>query len=958
VTSDPRQGSSLGPWDARDEQQEPAGPAGSPARSGEQAPPAQSQYGQEPAGQDSRPQGQEASGRPAQGGDSGQGWFARPAAQGQGTQGRKPPGSPGQPAYGSGAYGQGQYAQGQYPQPQGGEGYGQGGSGQGYRQAAPGAHRELTAGSGSASSGSGQQGSGQQTDGQQGEQGYGQQDSRQQGGFGPQGSGQQGWPGYGQSASGAPGYGSDGFGTQGAGQQGYPQQAGYGQQGYPQTGYGQQGYPQTGYGQQGYQQPGYGPQGAGPQAAAPQGYGEQGYGQGYGPPGPGQGLGQQGSGQQGSGQQGSGPQGFGQQGYGQQSYGQQGYQQPGYVPQAYDPQAYGQQTFGQQTYGQQAYDQQASGPAVFAAPGFGQAAPGTEMQPGTTPPGNDAGHGSGKGGRRGKGGGKGPRRSGKRRKIIFGALAAVVAVAVAIAVVVVYVVKRPPAVPVTGMIPTGLTAQQDGRQVASAFLTAWEKGNLAKAANLTNHPATVKAAFAVYAKDIGLGKISFALDGVTSAAGSTTLLPRETDTFTVRALVSAGPGTSALSGMWDYHSSLVAYQEAKSNIWFVSWQPAVLAPNLTAKTHLQAVQIAPAVESVTDANGGTLTSYGDVGLSNISDLLMKKAPAGQGKAGLDVEIQTTAGKPVKNSQAVIVNPENVPSVATTISPSAEAAAQSAVGKYKESSMVVIQPSTGRILAIANNDGFNDFALTAEVAPGSSMKVITSTALFNAGILTPSSSVACPSTYTVQGITFHNDKGESEPAGTPFSDDFAQSCNNAFDQWWSDLYGRLAGTAKTYYGLDQNWDIGISGLAAPYFNAPATASGAELAQEAFGQGEVTASPVAMASVAATVDTGSFEQPILVPGTKQVTATPLPATTDADLKVMMRDVVTEGTAEGLGFGSTVYAKTGTADIQTQGKPNSWLIAFDTSQDLAVGCLVLDAGYGASFAGPEVASFLNQY
>jgi hypothetical protein len=838
--------------------------------------------------------------------------------------------------YGPGAYGQGQHAQG--PQAQSGEGYGQGGSGQGSRQITQGAHRQLPAGSGSSGfdqqsfdqqgagqqgagqQGSGQQGSGQHTDGQQGfgPQNSGQQSAGQQGGFGQQGSGQQGWPGYGQPASGAPGYGSGEFGPQGAGQQGYPQQAGYGQQGYQQPGYGPQGAGPQGPGPQGYGGQGYDQQGPGPQGVGPQSY----PGQGYGPPGPGQGFGQQG-------------------------YGQPGYQQPGYQQPGYDPQAYGQQTYGQQGSGQQAYGQ-----AVFAAPAPGQAAPGTEMPPGTIPPGNDGGQGSG------RGRGKGPRRSGKRRKIIFGAIAGVVAVAVAIAVVVVFVIKRTPGVPVTGMIPTGSTAQQDGRQVAAAFLTAWEKGKLAKAANLTNHPATAKAAFATYAKDLGLGKISFAQDSVTSAAGSTTVQSKETATFTVRATVSDGTGTSKLSGMWDYHSTLIAYQEANSNIWFVAWQPDVLAPNLTAKTHVQTIQIAPAVQSVTDASGGTLTSFGDVGLNNISDLLMKKAPAGQGKAGLDVEIQTTAGKPVKNSQAVIVNPENVPSVATTINPAAETAAQSAVAKYKESSMVVIQPSSGKILAIANNDGFNDFALTAGVAPGSSMKVITSTALFNEGIVSPSSSVACPSAYTVQGITFHNDKGESEPAGTPFSDDFAQSCNNAFDQWWSDLYGRLAGTAKTYYGLDQNWDIGISGLAASYFNAPATAAGAELAQEAFGQGEVTASPIAMASVAATVDNGTFEQPILVPGTKQVTATPLPATTDADLKVMMRDVVTEGTAEGLGFGSTVYAKTGTADIQTQGKPNSWLIAFDTSQDLAVGCLVLDAGYGASFAGPEVASFLNQY
>jgi cell division protein FtsI/penicillin-binding protein 2 len=338
---------------------------------------------------------------------------------------------------------------------------------------------------------------------------------------------------------------------------------------------------------------------------------------------------------------------------------------------------------------------------------------------------------------------------------------------------------------------------------------------------------------------------------------------------------------------------------------------------------------------------------------------MKAAPPGQGKPGLDVEIQTTAGTPVKNSQAVILGPENVQAVSTTISSTAEAAAQAAVGMHKESSMVVIQPSTGKILAIANNDGFNDFALTSDVAPGSSMKIITSAALLDAGVLTPTSPVACPKKFTVQGTTFNNDKGETEPAGTPFMTDFAQSCNNAFTTQYQHLSGALASTAKEYFGLNQKWDIGISGLSASYFNAPASASGAELAQEAFGQGELQASPIAMASVAATVDTGTFEQPVLVPGIKQVTATPLPASTDQGLKEMMRAVVTSGTAAGLGFGPNVYAKTGTADTTgDKSKPNAWFVAFDTGQDLAIGCLVLNAGYGAQFAAPEVQSFLSHY
>jgi cell division protein FtsI/penicillin-binding protein 2 len=371
-----------------------------------------------------------------------------------------------------------------------------------------------------------------------------------------------------------------------------------------------------------------------------------------------------------------------------------------------------------------------------------------------------------------------------------------------------------------------------------------------------------------------------------------------------------------------------------------------------------AVQVAPMVSMVGDANGGSLTSFGDVGLSNIASLLMKAAPPGQGKPGLDVEVQTTAGKPVKGSQAVILDPENIESLNTTINPAAEHAALAAVAMHKMSSMVVIQPSTGKILAIANNNGFNDFALTARVAPGSTMKVITSAALLNAGVLNPSTPVSCPKAYTVTGITYHNDKGESLPAGTPFMTDFAKSCNNAFTQQWPHLSGALASTAKEYFGLNQDWNIGLTGISDTYFSAPASASGSELAQEAFGQGDLTASPIAMASVVATVGNGSFEQPYLVPGTKRVTAAPLPQTTDTYLKEMMRAVVTTGTATGIGFGPNVIAKTGTADIENQGKPNSWLIAYDSAQDVAVGCLVLNSGYGAQFAAPEVQSFMSQY
>jgi hypothetical protein len=548
------------------------------------------------------------------------------------------------------------------------------------------------------------------------------------------------------------------------------------------------------------------------------------------------------------------------------------------------------------------------------------------------------------------------RRGRKRRKLPYVLIAVAVAAAAGVSAVLVLPGGRP--TQTTGYLPTGSSPGQDAQQTARAFLHAWDAGDLRQAANYTNHPAAARAALKVFRTDLHLRKLTSTAESAT-AISSSPANPREKVIYAASASVAASDGAAAVRGTWRYHASLVAYQAKQSQYWYVAWAPADLAPNLTPSTHLDAISVAPRVTSVSDASGNDLTSYGDPGLDHVAAGLEAGAPLGTGSPGLDVEIQSTTGKLLANTAAVVVTPKNVSGLATTIDPAAEQAARSAVEAYNNSAMVVIQPSTGKILAIANNAGFNDFALTARVAPGSTMKTLTSTALFTEGVLTPDSDVACPKAFTIQGITYHNDQGESEPASTPFITDFAQSCNNAFSTQWEHLTGgRLAETAKEYYGLDQNWDIGIGSVSASYFNAPASASGSELAQEAFGEGSLTASPLAMASVAATIDSGSFRQPYLAAGAPLVTAKPLPVTTDAWLKEMMRAVVTSGTAAPIGFGPDVYAKTGTADINGQGQPNSWLIAFEPSSDVAVACLVVNAGYGAQFAGPEVKAFLDSY
>jgi cell division protein FtsI/penicillin-binding protein 2 len=291
-------------------------------------------------------------------------------------------------------------------------------------------------------------------------------------------------------------------------------------------------------------------------------------------------------------------------------------------------------------------------------------------------------------------------------------------------------------------------------------------------------------------------------------------------------------------------------------------------------------------------------------------------------------------------------------VKTTLDVKAQAAAEHAVAGHANAGLVVIQPSTGNILAVANNPpGGYDRALLAKLAPGSTMKVITSAALLARGT-SPSEQVSCPDTLTVDGKTFHNSEGEV--TGTmSLTSAFARSCNTAF----LGLRGRLPDgalnqEATSAFGLTA-WDIGL-GETVAYGQVPTPDGPTTAAADLIGQGTVQMSPLAMASVAATVATGSFHQPVLVPNAPRVHAAGLPAGVAGNLRTMMRAVVTSGTARtslaGLG---DVAAKTGTAQVAGSAD-NAWLTAF--RGDIAAGCLVEGGGYGASSCGPIVHQLLQ--
>lgn len=496
-------------------------------------------------------------------------------------------------------------------------------------------------------------------------------------------------------------------------------------------------------------------------------------------------------------------------------------------------------------------------------------------------------------------------------------------------------------VPTVGFSPSGSDAGSDATQTGTAFLTAWENGSLKAAANITDNQSAALAALTAYKTDLKVSGLTL-MPGTASAQGWMT--------FNVTAQV----GTP--SSAWSYSSGLATYSTTINGYtrWFVKWQPNLMFTSLKSGQKLALGAIPPVADKVVDKNGTLITSANAPSLSGIVNALKKNAPPAAGTPGQQVQIVNADGSFV-SKVVKLTDPVSTGSVKTTIDLNVQNVAQSAVNQAPNSSMVVIQPSTGNILAVANNPpGGLDTAMLGKYAPGSTFKTVTSTLVLNKGVISDLNQTwDCPLTLNADGIVLHNSEQE-QGVGDSFLKDFAQSCNNAFSRFGSEgkvSRDELVATAHDYYGFDQKWDVGLNAPTV-YGHVPNSSSNS-LAEELVGQDQIQANPLTMASVAATVATGSFKQPILVPGTKQITATPLPAKTDQDLKTLMHQVVVDGTLAGVLPVDGVYAKTGTAEVGDKNKPNSWTIAFQG--DFAVAALAVGGDFGATTAGPEVKTLL---
>ncbi|WP_394436384.1 penicillin-binding transpeptidase domain-containing protein [Streptomyces sp. SGAir0957] len=497
---------------------------------------------------------------------------------------------------------------------------------------------------------------------------------------------------------------------------------------------------------------------------------------------------------------------------------------------------------------------------------------------------------------------------------------------------------------------SGPLSAAEVRSAAHGFLDAWAGGDTAAAADRTDDARAAGAALRDYrdgahlvARDLRPG----------TAAGAR--VP-----FSVESEFAYEGARAPLT----YTTALTVVRRAGDGKAVVRWEPRVLHPGLGQGRRLVARQAGEAPVRALDRAGHPLDTRAMPSLGPLVDGLRRtygKTAGGTPGVELRLAAAGAAGAHAKRpgGTALLSVPEGRPGrVRTTLDARVQKVAEREVARRADASIVVLKPSTGEILAVADSGGdARNRALEGRLAPGSTMKMITGSLLLEKGIADPDKPHPCPRTASYGGWRFHN-VDDFDISGGTFRDSFAASCNTAFVSQAGKLADDdLSRQARDVFGIGAGWSVGVGAFdgAVPVEHA------ASKAASLIGQARVRMNPLTMASVVSTARTGRFRQPFLVAPSvdhrKLATARRalVPRAHD-QLRDLLHTTATSGSAAGAmaGLRGDIGAKTGSAEVTGQEKPNGWFAAW--RGDLAAAAVMVRGGRGGASSGPLVAAVLT--
>jgi penicillin-binding protein A len=345
---------------------------------------------------------------------------------------------------------------------------------------------------------------------------------------------------------------------------------------------------------------------------------------------------------------------------------------------------------------------------------------------------------------------------------------------------------------------------------------------------------------------------------------------------------------------------------------------------------------------------------------------------------------------------------------TTIDLDAQrAAVQGLAGKC--GAAVALEPSTGRVLALASAPTFDpnlvetdfekieaitapcepaapllDRATAGRFVPGSTFKVVTAAAAIDTGTFTPQSEFDDPGYCTLFGKRVFNFSDQGTPSGfgrVTLAQAVENSINSVFCNIGKELGADVILDYAKRFGFYErppielpSEEVLISGLYSDgRLYDPSDQSEVDPGRLAFGQERLVVTPLQMALVAAGVaNDGVVMEPKLVErivapdgdviqGFKAEEWTKaVEPSTAADLTAMMVQAVESGTGVAAQIpGISVAGKTGTAETGTAGRNNTWFICFAPAErpEVAVAVALTDqSSTGGATAAPIAKAILE--
>jgi cell division protein FtsI/penicillin-binding protein 2 len=316
-----------------------------------------------------------------------------------------------------------------------------------------------------------------------------------------------------------------------------------------------------------------------------------------------------------------------------------------------------------------------------------------------------------------------------------------------------------------------------------------------------------------------------------------------------------------------------------------------------------------------------------------------------GKPGYDSAYQDLIGRELTLGPDKRVDPVNGSNLTLTVDSNVQFAAEQAIAdgvktnKAQGGSVIVMDPSTGGIVAYAEYPGYNANQFTAvdpartqdsiastTYEPGSVMKVVTLSGAMDAGSITPQTVINDPGSISVGGARIADWDGGRNKGNITMTRVLEESYNvgaiKAEQMEGSDSYFHYLQA----FGFGQPSGIDVAGEANVRMRPLGQYRESELATAAFGQG-VAVNMVQMATALNTVvDGGVLVQPHVVDriGAAAPRLSPprqvIKPETAAEMNQMMRSVVQHGsgwTGRIPGFELDEGGKTGTAQIPEGGR-----------------------------------------